>query len=374
MQAIKGTFDLNGLMYSYSGEVPEPVVFAYSKHIYVRLTINDADGKPAVAMPIMASVDTAGKQINERRYTNTAGQVTFDIARIIQMSTDNRERELVDLIFSRNETRRQWLASSVRLRLGIDNYSAIIYDNIMEAVNGAVSSDEQWLTSPVSMKYWRGLPHTFDFLNVDTIEASSDGASFSPMSWVPGNSTLRQIPIMRSKTEGIVAGVRHSKRIKADGIGISNGVIVPSVNQVNIEIDSFCGDLSRYTYLRWLGRHGEVFYWLFRNGTQTTAVKSERHSIALREDVREGATLLNGIRKEPTREVSRAIASEYVSREHYKVLSSVISSPCVDMYLGNVDGEDLWKRVDVADGSVAENMKRAGGRVYSVTLSINIGD
>lgn len=374
MQAIKGTFDLNGMTYSYSGEVPEPVVFAYSRHIYVRLTINDADGKPAAAMPIMATVDTAGKQINERRYTNTAGQVTFNIARIIQMMTDNRERELTDLIFSRNETRRQWLANSARLRLGADNYSVIIYDNMMEAVNGAVSSDEQWLTSPVSLKFWRGLPHTFDFLNVDTIEVSSDGSSFSQMSWVPGAATLRQFPIMRSKTELFTAGTRKSLKIRANGLGIAYGKVVNSTNQVNIELDSFCGDLSRYTYLRWLGRHGEVFYWLFKNGTQTTAVKSERHSIVLREDVREGATLLNGIRKELTREVSRAIASDYVSREHYKVLSSVISSPCVDMYLGNVDGEDLWKRVDVADGSVAENMKRAGGRVYSVTLSINIGD
>lgn len=373
MQAIKGTFNYNGLTYNFSGEAPEQVVFTYSRHIYVRIKITDMAGKPAIAMPINAAIDTAGKQTNESRYTNATGEVTFDIARIIQMMTDSRERELNDLVFSRNETRKQWLASSVLLRIGVNNYTAIIYDDMLEAVNGAISPDEQWMTSPVFLKYWRGLPHTFDFLNVDTVEISSDGSSFSSLSWVPGTSTLRIFPIMRSQTETFTSHIRNSLKIRANVIGIAYGKVVSATSQVNIEVDSFCGDMSRYTYLRWLGRHGEVFYWLFNNGTETTSIKSERYRIALREDVRDNATLLSGVKKEPTRETARTIASEYVSREQYRVLSSVVSSPYVDMYLGNVNGEDLWKRVDVADGSVSEDLKRKGGKIYSVTLSINIG-
>lgn len=370
MQSIKGTFEYNGQTYIYQGEMPEVIVFAYSKHIYVKLKIRDASVKPATALGITLYVDNI-TQIREMRYTNAKGEVIFDIARIVQMMTDSRENELIELDY--NTSRVSWLASSIRLRLGV-GADVVFYDTMLEAANGIMHPDEQWLTSPVSMKYWRGLPHTFDFLNVDTIELSSDGSSFSRLSWVPGAATLRQFPIMRSTTSQFTAGTRRSLKIRANGLGIAYGKVVTSTNQVNIELDSFCEDLSRYTYLRWLGPHGEIFYWLFRNGTQTTSIKSERHSIALREDMREGATLLNGTRKEPTREVSRAIASEYVSREHYKVLSSVISSPCVDMYLGNVDGEDLWKRVDVADGSATEDLKRSGGKNYSLALEIKIGE
>lgn len=370
MQAIKGNFEYEEKAYIYSGNIPDAVVFSYSNHIYVRLKIKQENNNPAKAFGVILTID-GPSQISEKRYTNAEGDVIFDISRIIQMMTDNRDKELTNLNYNMN--RLSWLASTIRLRISV-NYELVFIDTTIEAINGTISPEEQWFIRPVSLKYWRGLPHTFDFLNVDSVDISIDGSSFSPMSWIPGTSTLRYVQMMRSMTEQFTAGAKNNVKIRANGLGVAFEAITPAINQVNIEIDSFCGDMSRYTYLRWLGRQGEVFYWLFKNGTQTTSVKSEKYSIAMTEDVRENYTYLNGIKKEPTRELTRSIASEYVSRELYQVLSSVIASPCVDMYLGNHNGEDIWKRVDVADGSTSEDMKRKGGKVYSVVLEVKIGE
>lgn len=374
MQTKKGQFEYNGNTYTYQAEIPEPLVFTYSRHIYTRLKIINSAGKPAASMPINVSLDSDKGQFNERRYTSVNGEVWFDLSRTMQIATDNRERELVD--YTPVKKRASWLAKDVQLRISVGDDFKVVIDTMLEAANGAMSPDESWLQEPVSLKYWRGLPHTFDFINVTAIETSADGKPFHASAWVPGESDLRIFPMMRSLTETMVSSsmAKKSYKIKADGLGYYFGKMANVTAQTNIEIEDFCGDASRYTYLRWLGRHGEIFYWLFKNGTQTTSVKSERYGIALREDVRETNTMLNGIKKEPKREMTRTIASEYVTREQYKVLSSVVSSPYVDMYLGNVDGEDLWKRIDVADGSVSEDMKRMGGKIYSVTLSINIGD
>lgn len=368
MQIILGNFDYKGQTFGYSGTIPDSVVFAYSQHIPIKLRIEDERGNPANALGVDLTISSTS-QFSEKRYTNAKGEVVFDISRIIQMLTDSREKELTTLNYS--ASRDSWLASIVSLQLSIDS-NPIVYTPL-EVLNGAMRPDEQWLMEPISIKYWRGLPHTFDFINVEDIELSIDGRTFLPRKWLLGESSLKAFPIMRNLTN-ILPIAKRVIKIRTDGVGFSYDRLVRSVNQVNIDIDKFNGDLSRYTYLRWLGPHGEIFYWLFRNGTQTIAVKSERHSIALRDNMRVGSTFLNGTRKEPTREVSRAIASEYVSREHYKVLSSVIASPYVDMYLGNVDGEDLWKRVDVADGSATEDLKLSGGKNYSLALEIKIGE
>jgi hypothetical protein len=148
-------------------------------------------------------------------------------------------------------------------------------------------------------------------------------------------------------------------------------------NVVTLDVDR-CHRSDRKTYLRWLGSHGEVFYWLFDNVTEDISVKSETYSRAMADNEFRGLVTNrmrgNGLIRHSERTRTRTIATEYLDNGYYDIVQSVASSPCVDMLIGDGNSEK-WQRVNVSDASFSRSLKTADrAKRHRIVLTIEISE
>jgi hypothetical protein len=142
------------------------------------------------------------------------------------------------------------------------------------------------------------------------------------------------------------------------GWAVIDGIVDEEVNNVvRLEVDN-CPASNDRTYLRWLGKHGEVYYWLFFNQAEEIQASSDLY-ITSHDDVFKGSEtnkiLDNGVVKDVTIKKTRTIFTEPVDSYYYDYIVQMADSPYVDMYLGN----GKWQRVNVQDASFSKSLKGA---------------
>lgn len=391
MRTYTGTFTQGNVTYNYEAVMPEELTFIYSRHVFVYVRLTDSGGKavPGVRLQMVLQLGTS-MNTNEYRYTDSSGMVRFDIAAIMQMMTDSRESDISNIEY-RSDRFTSWTTSMFRIQLYKEGVGFLAVQS--QYVNGSHFNAKNWWANERRLKWWSSYPFTFDFVNTPTVRLSENGGMSYNYSLPYTSSTLKLINrvnplVLKASTQ--TRTMRIASDVEAEfsrafssafsiyenkaGWAIIDGLVTTPVNSVvTLEVDN-CPPNERKTYLRWLGRHGEVFYWLFGNKTETTQVKSERYRMSAAEDTFRGVEtnkiLDNGVLKDATCVTQRTIYTELTGMDYYDYIVQMAESPYVDMYLG----DDKWQRVDVVDASYTKDMKAArNARSQRLVFTIEIG-
>jgi hypothetical protein len=217
-----------------------------------------------------------------------------------------------------------------------------------------------------------------DFINTDVINVSQNGlGNIREISKLPADSMYQMIRLNPASL-GITADRAIILPKNSIGFTIIDGELYSdNRNVVALDVDR-CPRSDRKTYLRWLGSHGEVFYWLFDNITEDISVKSETYSRAMADNEFRGLITNrmrgNGLIRHSEQTRTRTIATEYLDNGYYDIVQSVASSPCVDMLIG--DGAmEKWQRVNVSDASFSRSLKTADrAKRHRIVLTIEISE
>lgn len=365
--------------YKFTAQMPEDVIFARSKHVYARLNLrNAADDTPAIGVKIQGvCIVGVASFTNEYRYTDSNGDVIFDFARKMQIAMDanlNKEMSMID--YSSN------IPTLWNTAIGIIRFydtGILIQGTTHTVVNGRHDNMNDWKIN-TRLKRWAGYPFTMDFPNVDSVVIKGLSPAIlptmKPLKKAGSGASYQRLA--RYNVDNIIppTGTWELSTADDEGFSVINGIVRPSSASVVIENDAHCND-SNKTYLRWIGRHGEVFYWLFDNITEDTSVKSELYRRTMVDDVftdsgvARNNTRDNGIIKDISVTTTRTISTEYLDKCYYELVSSVAESPLVDMLIGS----DRWQRINVADGSFSRSLKIADrAKRHRIVLTIEISE
>lgn len=109
-------------------------------------------------------------------------------------------------------------------------------------------------------------------------------------------------------------------------------------------------DCDKGIYLRWLDRHGFRQYWLFQEGGLTGQSSNEGEQLNV--DYSNIKYVYNGMSRYQgkTYQTTRKACATLVERETFNMLSSIHSSPIVDMYI-----DENWIPVNIVVGSFTDN-------------------
>lgn len=372
---------------TYTTEVPDELIFIYSKHVYFRAQI---EGGAGAQIRLNITSQDGSIYHDEYRYADSEGRVTFDIARVLQMLTDSREKEMSALMYDEND-HAPWNMSSFNIMLNwnadmggyFQSYMLSQYFTTFILVNGAHDNICNWWDKRIRLRYWTNYPFTFDLPNVDYLvfkNASDKSWSFLNGFKIPTDLNYLFMRYTPYKVFSNLAGTPNKVIISTQsnlGTMIKNGEIISTTNSYLLDVDR-CPRSDRKTYLRWLGSHGEVFYWLFDNITEDISVKSETYSRAMADNEFRGLVTNrmrgNGLIRHSEQTRTRTIATEYLDNDYYDIVQSIASSPFVDMLVGEAENEK-WQRVNVSDASFSRSLKTADrAKRHRIVLTIEISE
>lgn len=361
--------------WQYTAIVPEKAIFIYSRHTYAKLNIRNLDGSAASAVRVQGVVDYAGKQYtNEYRYTDSDGNVTFDFAAILQAAKNDRDKEMALLTYEMTSFS-SWQMGICSIRFYIGGVELRSASTFYELINGAHDNAQDWWSKDRRLKWWTAYPFTFDFTNQERVAAIEKSGLMQEVATPYIKTSLTTLLVRFNAAILRTSGSRITiKNLSHPGIAVEDGIIVGTDNRVTLDVER-CPMSDRKTYLRWIGSHGEVFYWLFDNITESVEVNTETFRRTMVDDMFQGtATNLtrdNGIVRDCSAVTSRSIATEMLDGEYYDLVSSIGDSVAVDMYLG----DNKWQRVNVADATFAKDIKRSSkGKRNRITLTIQISE
>lgn len=367
MRTSTGTFTINNVTYTYEVTSPEEIIFINNDFIPINVKITDSEGKPASAMNIQSVVviDRNIMITDLFQHTNAEGMTKFNIAGVLRAKAGSYDKELGELQYY-DEATTEWLMPLVIIRLfaqGVEFFTS----SRMYAANGRHRNSINWWNTTRRLAYWEQLPFSLDLSKKTQILANGEIYNIKEMT----TPLIRVNP--RIFRNSILNGRLELISMTDDGYAVIDGIIERVKDHVVLDIVSCDVDLERRCYLRWLGEHGEVFYWLFYNKTETEVIKSTIYTRAMTDDQYQGSDtnryIDNGVIKDSDTTRTRSIYSGLLSDDYYDYVRQVVSSPCVDMYLG----DNRWQRVKVEDGSVSKDMKMSGAmKRHRVTLTIQL--
>lgn len=361
--------------WQYTAIVPEKAIFIYSRHTYAKLNILNLDGTAASAVRVQGVVEYAGKQYtNEYRYTDSDGNVTFDFAAILQTAKNDRDKELTSITYD-VRTFASWQMNICSIRFYIGSVELRSAYSLYELINGSHDNIQDWWSKDRRLKWWTAYPFTFDFANQEKVAITNKGVQKELA--VPYIETSMITLLVRFNAAAFLRPTGSTitiKNISHPGIAVENGIVIGTDNYVTLDVER-CPMSDRKTYLRWLGSHGEVFYWLFDNITESVEVKTETYRRTMTDDMFQGAatnlTRDNGIVRDCSAVKSRSIATELLDSDYYDLVSSIGDSVAVDMYLG----DNKWQRVNVSDETYNKDIKHSSrGKRNRITLTIEISE
>ena len=382
---------------NYEVTTPEEAIFIYSRHVYCSVRVT-GDNAPLSGLKIILSiVDTLNNTLHkEYRYTDAEGRVTFDVARTLQTITNDREKEMSSLMYDYNDNA-IWAMRQVKFQLVIEKdttwHMLTTPYEFITLINGSHDNAYNWnvhdnIDKAMRLKAWRNYPFTIDMGNVDRVYWKTiPNTTSSPSTWlkqfVVKSESEVSYQMIRYNITGLMDRYPTAQRIfvrtdKTNGetLSITDGkVTVYNITYYSVELAEAPSG-GRATYLRWLGKHGEVFYWLFDNITEDISVKSDTYARTMTDDTFRGLVTNrmrdNGIIKDSTTTRTRTIATDFLDKDYFELVASIAESPYVDILIGEEENEK-WQRVLVADGSFSRSMKvadRAKRNRISLTIEI----
>lgn len=355
---------------SYRIEAPESLIFINSRHVYLRVRLTEeVSGEPISGVKIQSVLQVGAVQdTNEYRYTDADGRAVFDYAALLRMMTDNADKEMSNLDYG-GTSFAAWQTAVVSMSLYIQGRR--FFNARSQYFNGAHDIRHDWWKDRRRLKYWLNYPFTFDFPNQQGVIIQMPNGASKPIEVPSVNTDITALVRFNPESANITS---DSTIITTDiGVAIVDGVTMGVENRVTLQVDR-CQQSDDRCYLRWLGDHGEVFYWLFFKTEEHKKVDTETYHRAMVDDVFRGVNsnrlLDNGIIRDSEIVKTVDLYSEYMDREYYDYVSQIGSSPFVDMYMGG----DKWQRVNVSDATYSQDMRGSDrAKKHRVSLTIEIG-
>ena len=390
MKTLNGTFVTGGVTYNYEAVMPESLIFIYSPHVYAYLKVTDSGGVSVPGLRVQLVLMGHVTNTNEYRYTDANGIVRFDVARLLQMMTDDRADELYNIEYKRDKFT-AWNTAMFALQFYVGGVRVVFSPS--QYLNGSHFTAEDWWANERRLKWWSSYPFTFDFVNTSQIKVSINNG-VSQILKIPYNESSltlvnRVNPISlgadtMTRTMKIMSNINreYSRSFSSAfsiyenkaGWAVIDGIIDTDIdNVVHLEVDN-CPMSDNRTYMRWLGKHGEVFYWLFFNHIEMREIESERFISASTDDVFRGndsnKILGNGSIQTGKTSITRTIFTEQVDSFYYDFIIQMADSPYVDMYLDNY----RWQRVNVRNASFVKSLKgNDRQKKHQLSFTIEIG-
>lgn len=393
MRTYNGTITVDRFTYNFEAVIPEELIFIYSRHVYSYIKITDANGKGVeglrVQQVIMGSTTMAGNN-KEYRYTNKDGIVRFDSAHLLQMLSNTRDSEMSDIDYTASNVT-SWNTSRFSLQFYVNGQQ--LMGAICQYLNGSHFIAEDWWANERRLKFWSSYPFTFDFVNTEKLNVSINNGISQIINAPYIASQMKLINRINPISLGLSSSAR-SVLVKSNisrefsrafssafsiyenkaGWAIIDGIVDEEVNNVvRLEVDN-CPASNDRTYLRWLGKHGEVYYWLFFNQEETTQIESENYQM-MSDDVFKGndtnKILDNGMLKDSRATKTKTIFTEPIDAYYYDYIVQMSASPYVDMHLA----DNRWQRVNVRSSSFVKSLKGADRqKKHRLAFTIEIGD
>lgn len=387
MRTQTGTYTIGGVTYNYAVEAPDEMIFIHSRRLEIKLTITraatgtkqgsqertDGEEERAAETPVSnrrVQVTTFPTFMRgyDFRYTDAQGSLTVDIGRMMQVVTDNvAEEPGIDYRTSGGVV----LSKASRRFIRFYDGGTVICNIAFDAHNGADDIADCWednsIGGPRRVKWFKSYPFTFDFPNVTQAAIRRDGGNTSigahtHITTTLTNAVQRVIP---ANIAGLAAARRTIDIASAadDGFCFNRlGVLTAGRNRVFIEIDAQPYD-TRKVYLRWLGKHGDLFYWLFNRQYVEDSVSSDVFETAGGSVSYDPSTGIadDGVTEIKTASRRLAVHSGLLNGHYYRLVRSVMSSPVVDMLVyydsGNNKDAPLWRRVRIEAKKSAESVR-----------------
>lgn len=304
--------------------VPDNVTFAFNP---MRVKIDDAAGVISISI-------TDGVQTFTDAREPIGGKVAFDL------SLYARSFFAIDRI---SQVNAKTLTCTITEGLNISTFTTLTIwgaMNIGEIFNGDTKAI-----------WYKNLPFTFTIYAVDdvTIQASADGGAPQSLRLSQGYHHIDPSTIFNPTRFGTIS---------------ITGDLSTSVWEYTFD-ETFRGltdiqEVTKYLevsectsgiYMRWLNRHGGYSYYLFKQGEEVTQSKMDGADVGVHSDSLYEYT---GIYRPKVKETGRIIkaAASLVDVDIFRMISTIFTSPMVDMYLNGV-----WTPVLINDNNLADTGK-----------------
>lgn len=336
MRILTGTYIKGGMTYSFTIKAPNEIVYIYSKHVFCTVQIKRNDGQESRPVTNRLIRLTIG-EINEERRTNSDGTAVFDFARILQILKNDSSQEL-DINYNRTANLAHTTSRVVALK-DSDEGSVLQFQQFsFETANGADDILDKFWTNNRRLRWFSNYPFTFDFQNLNgNWSVKTDNGSFVTEAFPYESSQRTRIMSRINARRYFASSDRYFKKTLRASITMamddSGNPTTVTNHTLELTRDNRNFDLYRRCYLRWLGKHGEIFYWLFTKHSETDSVKSDEHSLAY---VDENAYSSYGVLESETssnheKETTITVYSDMLDNADYEIVRSLATSPFVDM-------------------------------------------
>lgn len=360
----------------YQITFPEDYIFAHSRHTYIDIDeLRDQDYVPNSGGTVMITIRDAdtNKSYSEYRRLDERGKATFDISRFLQIFMEDTMRE--DAYFDYNDDSK--IVARHVIVVGLKYGGVYFWEREFQVVNGADEVTDCWWNKERRLKWWVNYPFTFDFRNIEWASAEINNSGLEQTLILPQitpyNSTIGRIRINTNRL--LTPVVKVVKIYTQNGMGFLNGSFGQMNNTVVIEAKPQAMS-SRYIYLRWLNRHGELSYWLFNRYSFQRATKATDSQRAYIKDERfdQYGTCDNSTIRTMSQQREIKAFTDALDGFDYDVVRQLFAAPFADMLITEHSTIDtpLWQRVHIKPETQVEPLQHSDDYTTNRQVTITI--
>lgn len=355
------TAQLSGVIINYPNALcfcasPMIISFSGSNLISTKLSIMEwqEGDEGAVSLPTL----NREHYIDER--DAFCGKVTHDISDIISQLF--REEDLIQLDYSTkvnpdNLSKKITIQGSITTNGGVYSFR---FTTI--AVWGALDPDEEY-SSNRYLTIFPAYPYTLTIasndnsycdIQADSFHVATDHSVKAGINTYNVHAFVKEWPVNE-----LVLSFPFTQKVK-------NDELTTVCRSFRFMIDN----RSDGIYLRWINRHGEWCYWLFKKGgsqiaasTNTTFERSDTADMAYKD----GVTTRGTQRRNKNLKEIVTLCAPLCTSDEFDYLEDIMCSPVVDLFSGTIENP-LWKRINVVDGSATRSTKKLQDFMLNIEL------
>lgn len=261
------------------------------------------------------------------------GKVSIDISEYIRSMLRFENTSILDT------------KHSIFVEIDIDEKTYYIF---LYAIWGAMNIGEVFNPSRTVVMF-RNFPSTISLYSNGNIQTRYDGEAYAPISVDSGLVHYALNEFFQNAKEYGMIKILNTPESPSTFQFTFDRTFKPIPDDA-VFIKVLFNDCDKGIYLRWLDRHGFLQYWLFQEGDLTGQSSNEGEKLYV--DYSDVKYTYNGMSRYQgkTYQTTRKACATLVDRDVFNMLSTIFSSPIVDMY---IDGN--WIPVNIVAGSFTDS-------------------
>ena len=290
-------------------------------------------------------LESNGVKIEREPYQGTTS-VSFELSAIAKSLFDRLRFYKVEPV---DTTLLKTLSFTLR------NSTGLIYEGSIPVIWGALQIGETY-TQNKTLTYFKGFPFTMPLYTEGKVVLKVNGIEYKSL-----NAGKHNIDIPNIVSSGVITievADEFNRKIfdytfdytfGPQRVLVAKGVYI-KVNVVDCPNEG--------VYLRWINKHGEYNYYLFRNSDQSTTTKN--HSIEY-DNVFYTTSLTNNYHQGTGQSIGKDVEqriklfADLVDSDTFDMLVSLTESPVVDLFAGYDEyNKPKWISITIAEGTFAK--------------------